>query len=159
MLKRGRTLFARSCKAARLAGVLAYLRAVRLAGDQPPIYLDVGARGGLPPSWRLARQFGLITPAYCEPDLAEAERLATADPDAIVIPYAFGQVAETRTLYVTRDPGRSSLFFPDCPSVLETDRENWLVEREVSVQVVRLDDVWSRLLTCNVTSHMGFSQT
>jgi FkbM family methyltransferase len=138
-----RTLFARSCKATRLVGVLAYIKAARLAGDQPPVYLDVGARGGLSPSWRLARQVGLITPAYCEPDPAEAERLTTADPNAIVIPYAFGQIAETRTLYITREPGRSSLLFPECPSVIKQGREDWSVEREISVQVVRLDDVWS----------------
>jgi FkbM family methyltransferase len=144
MLKRGRTLFARSCKAARLAGVLAYIKAARLAGDQPLIYLDVGARGGLSPSWRIARQFGLITPAYCEPDAAEADRLMTADPDAIVIPYAFGQIVETRTLYITREPGRSSLLFPECPSVIKKNREDWSVEREIAIPVVRLDDVWSR---------------
>jgi FkbM family methyltransferase len=144
ILKHGRTLFARSCKAARLAGVLAYIKAAQLAGDQPPIYLDVGARGGLSPSWWVAKQFGLITPAYCEPDVAEAERLTTAEPDAIVIPYAFGQSAETRTLYITREPGRSSLLFPECPSVVKTGREDWSVEREISVQVVRLDDVWPR---------------
>jgi FkbM family methyltransferase len=143
-LKGGRVLFIRSRKAARLAGALAYIRAGRLAGDQPPIYLDVGARGGLSPGWRLARQFGLITPAYCEPDVVEAERLTTADPDAIVIPYAFGQIAETRTLYITREPGRSSLLFPECPSVIKKGREDWSVEQEISVQVVRLDEAWSR---------------
>ena len=136
-------LYARSHKAARLAGALAYIKAGRLAGDQPPIYLDVGARGGISPSWRLARQLGLITPAYCEPDVAEAERLTTADPDAIVIPYAFGQAAATRTLYITREPGRSSLLFPECPSVIKNGHEDWSVEREISVQVQRLDDVWS----------------
>jgi FkbM family methyltransferase len=144
ILKRGRALFARSRKAARLVGVLAYIKAARLAGDQPSIYLDVGARGGLSPNWRLARQFGLIKPAYCEPDVAEAERLTTTDPDAIVIPYAFGQVAETRTLYITREPDRSSLLIPQCPSVIKNGREDWSVEREISVQVVRLDHVWSR---------------
>jgi hypothetical protein len=85
-LKRGAVLLARSRKAARLVGVLTYIKTARLAGDQPPIYLDVGARGGLSSGWRLARQFGLIKPAYCEPDVAEAERLRTADPDAILIP-------------------------------------------------------------------------
>jgi hypothetical protein len=118
------TFFARSRKAARLVGALAYIRAARLAGDQPPIYLDVGARGGLPPAWWLARKFGLIKPAYCEPDAAEAERLTKADPGAIIIPYAFGQIAESRTLYITREPGRSSLLFPECPSVVENGRED-----------------------------------
>jgi len=127
--------------------VLAYIKAARLAGDQPPIYLDVGARGGLSRSWQLARQLGLIKPAYCEPDIAEAERLTTANPDAIVIPYAFGQTAETRTLYITREPGRSSLLVPECPSVVKSGREDWSVEREISVRVVRLDHVWSRFAT------------
>ena len=143
ILKRGRALFARSRKAARLVGALAYIKAARLAGDQPPIYLDVGARGGLSPNWRLARQFGLIKPVYCEPDVAEAERLRTADPDSIVIPHAFGQVAATRILYITREPGRSSLLFPECPSVIKNGQEDWSVEREIPVEVLKLDDVWS----------------
>jgi FkbM family methyltransferase len=144
-------LLARSRKAARLVGALAYIKAARLAGDQPPIYLDVGARGGLPPTWRLARKFGLIQPAYCEPDAAEAERLTTADPSAIIIPYAFGQVTESRTLYITHEPGRSSLLFPECPSFIENGRGDWSVEREILVQVVRLNDVWSRFASCPPT--------
>ena len=107
------------------------------------VYLDIGARGGLPPRWRWVQQAGLIRPAFVEADPDEAARLQAAQPDALVLPYALGDIdGEEVSLHVTREPGRSSIWEPDLEALIPFGAEPWSVVRRVPVTLRRFDQVW-----------------
>ncbi len=115
----------------------------RGSGADAPVYLDIGARGGLPPRWRWVQQAGLIRPAFVEAEPQEAERLRTALPDALVLPHALGDIdGEEVTLHVTREPGRSSVLEPDMDALAPFGAEPWHVVRTVPVTLRRFDQVW-----------------
>jgi FkbM family methyltransferase len=108
-----------------------------------PVYLDIGARGGLPARWRWVQQSGLIRPAFVEAEPEEARRLRAALPDALVLPHALGDVdGQAATLHVTREPGRSSVLAPDLDALAPFGAEPWRVERTVPVTLRRFDQVW-----------------
>ena len=108
-----------------------------------PVYLDIGARGGLPPRWRWVQQAGLIRPAFVEAEPQEAGRLRAALPDALVLPHALGDVdGQELPLHVTREPGRSSLLAPDMEALAPFGAQPWNVVRRVPVTLRRFDRVW-----------------
>ncbi|MEP6502117.1 MAG: FkbM family methyltransferase [Betaproteobacteria bacterium] len=108
-----------------------------------PVYLDIGARGGLPPRWQWVQQAGLIRPAFVEAEPEEAERLQARLPGVLVLPHALGDVdGEEVTLHVTREPGRSSVLEPDMEALRPFGAEPWDVVRRVPVTLRRLDQVW-----------------
>ena len=110
-----------------------------------PVYLDIGARGGLPARWQWVQQAGLIRPAFVEAEPQEAQRLQAVLPDALVLPHALGDVdGEDVTLHVTREPGRSSVLAPDMDVLAPFGAEPWSVERQVPVTLRRFDRVWPR---------------
>lgn len=82
------------------------------------IFVDVGARYGLPAEWKALRN--MIKPVLFEPDPEEAERLrvslasqANWVPSAIVVASALANADGDQTLYVTRHPGCCSLLEPN----------------------------------------------
>jgi FkbM family methyltransferase len=110
---------------------------------QAPVYLDIGARGGLPARWQWVQQAGLIRPAFVEADPEEAARLQVALPDALVLPHALGDVdGESVTLHITREPGRSSVWEPDMEALAPFGAEPWSVVRQVPVTLRRFDQAW-----------------
>lgn len=133
----------RAVKAVRLLNALA-LGASSLKRNDIPLYLDIGARGGLPRHWSLASKFGLITPVFCEPDTGEVDQLRRRFPRCDIIPHALGSTSESRILYVTREPGRSSLFKPDVRKLARFQSDQWDIVAELPVDVVRLDSVWNK---------------
>ena len=135
----------RFLKAAKLGAALAFARRQGIGGACAPLYLDVGARGGLPRAWHVAAKLGVIRPVFVEPDRAEADRLAGAYPGVTVVPCALGARSETRELNLTKDRGLSSLLCPDYTAIAALSRlEPWAIEQVVTVDVVRLDEIWNR---------------
>jgi FkbM family methyltransferase len=113
--------------------------------QNPPCYLDVGARGGLSPRWQLVYRAGLIRPAFVEPDSNEANRLSEIYPDAIVLPVALGAVdGEQVTLHVTVQPGCSSLRRPDVTQPIVESNPDFDVIKTIRMNLTRLDTVWDR---------------
>lgn len=111
--------------------------------SKAPVYLDIGARGGLSSRWKLVHAAGLIRPVFVEADPDEASQLQLRYPDASVIPFALGDVnGESAELKITREPGRSSLLEPDTAVLEKFGAEPWKVVKRVPITLRRLDDVW-----------------
>jgi FkbM family methyltransferase len=77
------------------------------------VLYDIGGRGGLHRRWGLAHRCGLIRPILFEPDPAERARLAKVYGSDQVIPVALGDVEGPASMFVTSEPGCSSLLEPD----------------------------------------------
>lgn len=125
------------------AGLIAAHR-LGLHRSRPPVYLDIGSRGGLPARWRPVAWAGLVQPVYVEPDSMEAGRLLARHPSVRVITDALGSIdGETATLHVTREPGRSSLLLPDFQAISNfAEPSPWEVLRRDELKVRRLDCIW-----------------
>lgn len=97
-------------KLARLAQSATILAGQKLNSGRTPVFLDIGGRGGLQPKWEALYRLGLVDPILIEPDAHEAEKLKIRYPK--VIDWAVGSRHEKRKLYLTQEPGRSSLLCP-----------------------------------------------
>jgi FkbM family methyltransferase len=105
-----------------------------------PVLYDIGGRGGLHRRWGLAYRCGLIQPILFEPDPTERARLAKIYGDAQVIGDAVGDVEGPASMYLTAEPGCSSLLEPDIAALraigLAEGRE---VVARVPVTIRRID--------------------
>jgi FkbM family methyltransferase len=111
-----------------------------LLGDASLVYVDCGARAGSAPSW--LRPATTAQYAGIDADAAECERLNVRGRNRHqYIPAVLGRAAETRTLYVTRNPACSSLLRPNSRLLAPFAelREFFDIEREVSVTTTTLD--------------------
>jgi FkbM family methyltransferase len=136
--------FARLQKLAKLAKAVGYAKLNGVGGKSRPIYLDVGARGGLPSVWDVAARLGIVRAVFVEPDRSEAKRLSSRYPQSTIVPFALGARNEVRDLYLTRERGRSSLLLPDDKVVSTLGPEPWTVEEVTKVEVVPLNTIWDR---------------
>jgi FkbM family methyltransferase len=92
--------------------VLDFVNYSRLVND-PLIYVDLGARGGVSPQLNALRS--LIKIVLFEPDPEEFQALVSHnvnDPGTLVFPYAIGGKNEPKALYLTRKRACSSLLEP-----------------------------------------------
>lgn len=114
-------------------------------GRSKPIQvLDVGARNGLSRGYQWMWRAGLVAPTFIEPEPEEANRLRERYPDAQVIECALGKQKEKRSLYVTRQPGCSSLLMPRVdPRAPAVFREMYEVVRTVEVSVEPAHEVFA----------------
>jgi FkbM family methyltransferase len=130
-------------KGLRIASAIAYGYRHSLRAH-PPNYVDIGARGGLDPKWRALERFDLINPIFFEPDPAAAAQIQSANPNAIVAPYALGASDNERaTLFITREPGRSSVLRPNPAKAGIKDISHWdVVSSTEIITLRRLDAVW-----------------
>src|SRR5262249_24102155 len=81
--------------------------------NKPVVLVDIGGRGGLPSSWHILWDAGLVTPIFFEPDpIAASEIVARYHSSAIVIQKAAWDVEATKILHVTAEPGCSSILAP-----------------------------------------------
>lgn len=103
------------------------------------VYLDVGARGGLSKKWRALYRFDIIVPVLFEPDPEEAAKLRRSMPKAVVNQTALADSEGEATLYITRDPGCSSLLEPLPDLAQRYGRDDFEVAREICVKTSRLD--------------------
>lgn len=107
-----------------------------------PTYLDVGGRGGPGTRWSAMARLRLIESLLVEPEPLAAEELEKKYPRSRVIRHALGDREGTATLYVTTEPGRSSLLQPMAPEQLSTaERHNYSVVRTEEIRVVAWDDL------------------
>jgi FkbM family methyltransferase len=104
------------------------------------VLYDIGGRGGLHRRWGLVHRFGLVEPILFEPDPAERARLAKVYGNEKVIGVAVGDIEGPASLYLTAEPGCSSLLEPDLAALkgigLAEGRE---VVAEASVTIRRID--------------------
>ena len=135
-------------KASKLLTVTRAIAAARLAGlgrSGRISYLDIGARGGLPPRWQLAYRANLLAPIFVDADTTEATRLSAKYPGAPVIAEPLGSEDGAHVpLFLTREPGLSSVLEPDATAIasVEKDTSPWDVIERRSLTVRRLDRVW-----------------
>ncbi len=118
----------------------AFETALRTFGPNSVTVIDVGARWGAARSWfrlkPLAQLIGF------EPDPLECQRLndVADQSQEHVFPLALGKEDGVATLYVTREPGCSSLYPPS--EVMRTRhpslRETMAVEKTTEVRLTRL---------------------
>jgi FkbM family methyltransferase len=134
--------YARLLKAAKLVAAITFAKRYGIGGDSAPVYLDVGARGGLPPVWSIAARLGIIHPVFVEADATEAERLSNNYRTSTTIPYAVGSRNEFCNLYLTANRGRSSLLMPEPKILSGFNTTPWAVDKVERIKVVRLDQIW-----------------
>lgn len=92
--------------------------------------------GGLSRGWQLLWRAGIVQPIFVEPEPDEAERLRAMYPNATVIQSALGERRETKTLFITHQPGCSSLLMPQvAPRAPEDFRAMCAIVRQVEVEV------------------------
>lgn len=114
-----------------------------MSPDRPFTLADVGCRWGASDRWREFAQ-----PVHIvgfDADEAECERLnANAAPTTRYVPIALGAEAGEATLYLTQEPGCSSLYEPD-PEVLAKHPILDAVMRPVGTTQVELTtlDAWA----------------
>jgi FkbM family methyltransferase len=106
------------------------------------VFVDIGARFGLPPHWEAMGS--LLDVLAFEPDEVEARRLTSSlrSTGALVevVPAAVWDVAGRQTLYLTRNPGCSSLYPPKMEFLREfPDADRFDVVSRVEVETVLLD--------------------
>ena len=120
--------------------------AIALLKDDPFVFCDVGARGGLPKPWDgLASALSVVA---FEPDCAEADRLAsvlkTVCRDVTVVRQATWAHSGILRLYQTRIAGCSSLFRPDKDRLIDfPEAKRFEVVSEESVEAVTLDSAFA----------------
>ncbi len=133
----------RVIKAAQVSDAVAFAARHRSETGKPVFY-DIGGRGGLHKRWRVADRLGLVQSFLFEPDPLERKRLAQTYGDSRVIGGAVGDNDGKATLYVTAEPGCSSLLRPDDESLealgLSEGRE---IVAELPVTTRRLDSMIS----------------
>ncbi len=111
-----------------------------LFSAHPLTLVDIGARGGLQPNWRAAREY--LRVVGFEPDPAEYARLkAAADPQRFVyINAAVHRARGDLTLNVGREGGTSSIHAPNLAFLDRfPDPGRYAVERQVTIPADRLD--------------------
>jgi FkbM family methyltransferase len=87
-----------------------FVNVARLKRD-PIVTVDIGARGGLPDY--LLRHSAITRPVLFEADQIEAERLRARFPEARVYSVALSNEEKQANLYLTKNPGNSSLLPPE----------------------------------------------
>ena len=107
-------------------------------------FVDIGARGGLPPHW--APHGPVLNVVAFEPDPDEAERLVAlieaAGAQTQVVPSAVWDTAGRKTLHLTRSPGCSSLFPPRVEYLRQFPHvDRFDVMSRVGVETQPLDEV------------------
>lgn len=139
------TALQRLRKAQNVANAL-YIAAKGGFRGAPPVFIDVGARWGLPTKWNIMFKCGLIRPVLFEPDPVEASSLRQSYRSAIVIESALGDRTQTSDLNITRDSGRSSLRLPDLDQLggRYVSLGDYEVVSRVPITVTRLDELRDR---------------
>jgi FkbM family methyltransferase len=127
----------------RLERVLAYIR--RSAPDFAPVAYDVGARWGISEPFDRLLSIPSLKSVGFEPDPEEAAKLEAGSAFTRVCPVALGLNEETRTLFLAKDPGCSSLFPPNHAEIaLHTSSPRFETTGRIEVATVPMDLAISR---------------
>ena len=113
--------------------------------ERPLVVVDVGCRWGVAGVWSSFAPH--VSVVGFDPDVAECERLSMlhrGDPTVRFVAVALGRSRRTAPLYVTEDPGSSSLYPPDPESFLHRpELACTRLVREMPIELTTLDD-WTR---------------
>ena len=136
----------------RLAKGAALLSAIARASlygmrDSPLRYWDVGARWGLSRPMHVLYRLGFVQPVFFEAEPTEAQRLKSSYRSGAVLACGLWHDELDGTLYMTSDPGQSSLLKPlatseiisTCP--VQLSRADTILKRkpELAPEIVKLD--------------------
>jgi FkbM family methyltransferase len=121
-------------------------RAIKKLSDDPINYVDIGARGGL---LEFLKPFeSVLNTIFFEPDTEEFIKMQKlhADKRAQIFNTAVSDSNSTKTLYLTKKRGGSSLLHPSGHMIgLMAQDENGIdrfaVEKTIEIKTQRLDDV------------------
>jgi FkbM family methyltransferase len=114
----------------------------------PLSFWDVGARGGLSRPMEILYRIGVVRPTFFEPDPLEASRITKSYKLSSVFNCALWDKDGSATLYLTREPGCSSLLRPlnpleivDRQTVATTRADTLLMGAELGrhPEIVKLD--------------------
>jgi FkbM family methyltransferase len=105
----------RAWKAYNVANALTHAALARRM--LPVTLLEVGARGGLQRRWRLLERLHWVKPFFVEADASEAVTLQRRYGNDAVLAVAAGSEVGLATLFITREPGRSSVLSPDAEAI------------------------------------------
>lgn len=117
-------------------------RALALSLPKRPVFLDIGAAGGLTDVWRYLARMGVVGAYGFDPNAGECDRLAAQYPFIKFLPVALGARREVGTFYETLAPAVCSFrepnaeFLKDYPS-----GGTFKVLRTHQVQLVSLDEL------------------
>lgn len=90
-----------------------------------PVFLDIGARGGLPIEWDHFHRRDLVRGVAVELDLKEATRLQDELPGVLCVPHALGAAVERRPLFVTASSECSSFLEPNAEVLRDYPVHEW----------------------------------
>lgn len=102
-------------------------------------FCDIGARGGLPPSWETFSSD--IYNIQFEADPAECQALIN-QKDGMVLPYALGGEDGKQTIFLTKERRCSSFYKPNLDFLKKfPESERFVIEDEVEVETKRMDSL------------------
>lgn len=120
-----------------------FLKTLPYPGDQTILLVDIGARWGANTPWdQLDKKY--VTYIGFEPDYEEYRSLVAKFGSANIeyIPVGLSDTVEEHILYVTREPGCSSIYQPNQPMLSKFFlSERWDVQKEVPIKTVPLAQV------------------
>ena len=123
---------------------IALIRCLRFNknGGDPPVMLDVGARGGMTQPWRWLAKLGLVKIIGFEPDVNEAKRLNEKYPFIKVLPIALGNEEKEVPFYITESPHCASCLRPNY-ELLNRYRLNndFIITRTINIQTRSIDNL------------------
>ncbi len=111
----------------------------RIDEEYPLTLIDVGAMGGIPAKWDVGRDVMQIF-AF-EPDEREFSKLLLEKSCIRYLNYVLHSTSEDLTFYITKAPGKSSIFRPN-ERLLEQyeDKERFQIIREERIPARRVKD-------------------
>jgi FkbM family methyltransferase len=116
------------------------LRWTRGFARNPVTFVDFGARGGLSRPWQNLYRAGMVSPIFFDPEPLAAQALLKKYPKAVIEPKAAWDTAGKQDLYVTEEPGCSSLLRPVAnPQLVREPTGKYEVVKVVTVETVRAE--------------------
>ncbi|MDD5362970.1 MAG: FkbM family methyltransferase [Ignavibacteria bacterium] len=113
----------------------------------PVNFCSVGARGGNPYLINYLRRLRIANTIGFEPDSEEARILRTNNIYEEVFEYALGEYETDETLYITKEPGCSSILKPNMDFIKKHfSSPDWFeIVNEALIHVTGLDNISSKL--------------
>jgi len=110
---------------------------------EPITLIDVGARWGFQRPWDQYPEDYFQYYGF-EPDHKECERLnkINKNKNIIYIPVALSDDNNSETLYITREPGRSSIYEPNSDLIIQFhDSEGFDITKKISLKTTTLNSI------------------
>jgi FkbM family methyltransferase len=110
--------------------------------NDPIVYFDVGARGGLLEPWKTLESLGYLKVVCFEADPIELENLRSMYPDRIYVENGLYSLSTELDLYLCQNPYTSSIYEPNQSYNKNYADVHWVgreVERKVKISCTTLD--------------------